>query len=383
MLASCKEAPKKQQTSRERIYKTMTVEAADRTLTTGYAATISGCQTVEIRPQVSGMITDILINEGDFVSKGQVLFVIDQTPYKAAYEIAQANVKSAEAGLSTAQLILDSNKELFEQGVVSEFDLMTSRNDLVDAEARLALARAEEINATNNLSYTEVRSPLDGVASMIPYRVGALVSSSITTPLVTVSDDSEVYAYFSMAENTMLDLIQAYGSLKEAIREMPEVELLMSNGKKYPKKGRIDAVSGTISATTGAVSLRATFPNKSRLLRDGGSGKVVIPTILNNSIVIPQSATYELQEKIFVYKVIDGKAVSAAITVLPQNNGVEYIVESGLSVGDVIIAEGAGLVREGAIIKTEADIAAEEAAKKAAEQEAAKAAEQQSVSNNA
>lgn len=383
MLASCKEAPKKQQTSRERIYKTMTVEAADRTLTTGYAATISGCQTVEIRPQVSGMITDILINEGDFVSKGQVLFVIDQTPYKAAYEIAQANVKSAEAGLSTAQLILDSNKELFEQGVVSEFDLMTSRNDLVDAEARLALARAEEINATNNLSYTEVRSPLDGVASMIPYRVGALVSSSITTPLVTVSDDSEVYAYFSMAENTMLDLIQAYGSLKEAIREMPEVELLMSNGKKYPKKGRIDAVSGTISATTGAVSLRATFPNKSRLLRDGGSGKVVIPTILNNSIVIPQSATYELQEKIFVYKVIDGKAVSAAITVLPQNNGVEYIVESGLSVGDVIIAEGAGLVREGATIKTEADIAAEESAKKAAEQEAAKAAEQQSVSNNA
>ena len=383
MLASCKEAPKKQQASRERIYKTMTVEAADRTLTTGYAATISGCQTVEIRPQVSGMITDILINEGDFVSKGQVLFVIDQTPYKAAYEIAQANVKSAEAGLSTAQLILDSNKELFEQGVVSEFDLMTSRNDLVDAEARLALARAEEINATNNLSYTEVRSPLDGVASMIPYRVGALVSSSITTPLVTVSDDSEVYAYFSMAENTMLDLIQAYGSLKEAIREMPEVELLMSNGKKYPKKGRIDAVSGTISATTGAVSLRATFPNKSRLLRDGGSGKVVIPTIMNNSIVIPQSATYELQEKIFVYKVIDGKAVSAAITVLPQNNGVEYIVESGLSVGDVIIAEGAGLVREGATIKTEADLAAEEAAKKAAEQEAAKAAEQQSVSNNA
>lgn len=364
MLYSCKEAPK-QTASRERIYKTMVVEAADRTLTTGYAATISGCQTVEIRPQVSGMITDILINEGDFVSKGQVLFIIDQTPYKAAYEIAQANVKSAEAGLSTAQLILDSNKELYEQGVVSEFELMTARNALVESEARLALARAEEINATNNLSYTEVRSPVDGVASMIPYRVGALVSSSIATPLVTVADDSEVYAYFSMAENTMLDLIQAYGSLKEAIRLMPEVELVMSNGKTYPRKGRINAVSGTISATTGAVSLRATFPNRSRLLRDGGSGKVVIPTVMKNSIVIPQSATYELQERIFVYKVIDGKAVSAAITVLPQNNGVEYIVESGLEVGDVIIAEGAGLVREGATIKTEADVAAEEAAKAA------------------
>lgn len=381
VLASCKEAPK-QQTSREKIYKTMTVEAADRTLTTGYAATISGCQTVEIRPQVSGMITDILINEGDLVSKGQVLFVIDQTPYKAAYEIAQANVKSAEAGLSTAQLILDSNKELFEQGVVSEFDLMTSRNDLVDAEARLALARAEEINATNNLSYTEVRSPVDGVASMIPYRVGALVSSSIATPLVTVSDDSEVYAYFSMAENTMLDLIQAYGSLKEAIREMPEVELVMSNGKKYAKKGRINAISGTISATTGAVSLRATFPNRSRLLRDGGSGKVVIPTVLKDAIVIPQAATYELQEKIFVYKVVDGKAVSAGITVLPQNNGVEYIVESGLQVGDVIIAEGAGLVREGATIKTEEDLAREAAEKEAAQEAAQKAAAQESVTAN-
>lgn len=378
LLASCKEAPK-QQTSRERIYKTMTVQAADRTLTTAYAATISGCQTVEIRPQVSGMITDILINEGDFVSKGQVLFVIDQTPYKAAYEISQANVKSAEASLSTAQLILDSNKELFEEGVVSEFDLMTSRNDLVEAEARLALARAEEINATNNLSYTEVRSPVDGVASMIPYRVGALVSSSIATPLVTVSDDSEVYAYFSMAENTMLDLIQEYGSLKEAIRFMPEVELIMSNGKTYPQKGRINAVSGTISASTGAVSLRATFPNKGRLLRDGGSGKVVIPAVMKNSIVIPQSATYELQEKIFVYKVIDGKAVSAGIKVLPQNNGVEYIVESGLKVGDVIIAEGAGLVREGATIKTEADVAAELAAKEEAEK---KAAEQESVTNS-
>ena len=368
MLDSCKVGPKKQQTSRERIYKTMTVEAADRTLTTGYAATISGCQTVEIRPQPSGRNTDILINEGDFVSKGQVLFVIDQTPYKAAYEIAQANVKSAEAGLSTAQLILDSNKELFEQGVVSEFDLMTSRNDLVDAEARLALARAEEINATNNLSYTEVRSPLDGVASMIPYRVGALVSSSITTPLVTVSDDSEVYAYFSMAENSMLDLIQQYGTLREAIREMPEVELIMSNGQTYNKKGRIDAISCTISASTGAVSLRATVPNRGRLLRDGGSGKVVIPTVMKNSIVIPQAATYELQEKVFVYKVIDGKAVSAGINVLPQNNGVEYIVESGLQVGDVIIAEGAGLVREGAVINTEADLAAEKAAEEAAQQ---------------
>ena len=372
LLASC--APKSAPTTTiEKAYKVLEVSASDRVLKTGYPASISGCQTVEIRPQVSGMITDILINEGDFVTKGQVLFVIDQTPYKAAYEIAVANVKSAEAGLSTAQLILDSNKALFEEGVVSEFDLMTSRNDLAEAEASLALAKANETNAANNLSYTEVRSPVNGVASMIPYRVGALVSSNIATPLVTVSDDSEVYAYFSMAENSMLDLIQQYGTLREAIREMPEVELIMSNGQTYNKQGRIDAISGTISASTGAVSLRASFPNRGRLLRDGGSGQVVIPSIVKNAIVIPQAATYELQEKVFVYKVIDGKAHSTQVSVLSQNNGVEYIVLDGLQVGDVIVAEGAGLVREGATIKTAEQIAAEaeEAARKAAEEAAA------------
>lgn len=352
VMVSCNNNTKTTQVN-ERVYKTMTVEAASRTLKTDYAASISGCQTVEIRPQISGMITDILINEGDFVSKGQLLFIIDQAPYKAAYDIAQANVKSAEAGLATAQLVKDSTQELYDQSVVSEFDLLTAQNSYVEAEARLALARAEETKASNNLSYTEVRSPVNGVASMIPYRVGALVSSSITTPLVTVADDSEVYAYFSMAENEMLDLIQEYGSLKEAIRTMPEVELIMSNGKLYAKKGRINAISGTISASTGAVSVRATFPNTGRMLRDGGSGQVVIPQVKKNSIVIPQSATYELQEKIFVYKVIDGKACSAAIEVLPRNNGIEYIVVGGLEVGDIIIAEGAGLVREGESIKME------------------------------
>ena len=186
---------------------------------------------------------------------------------------------------------------------------------------------------------------------MIPYRVGALVGSNIEKPLVTVSDDSEVYAYFSMAENTMLDMIQQYGSLREAMRDMPDVELVMSNGQTYKHKGHIDAISGTISASTGAVSLRASFPNRQRLLRD--------------AIVIPQAATYELQERIFVYKVIDGKAVSSQIKVMAQNNGIEYIVTDGLEVGDVIVAEGAGLVREGATIKTAEQLAAEKATQEA------------------
>ena len=351
IFTACKQGNTNTTTKSEAYYQTLEISKSDRTLTTGYSAAISGVQTVEIRPQVSGMITDILIEEGESVRKGQVLFVIDQTPYKAAYEIAVANVKSAEASLSTAKLIYESNQNLYEQDVVSEFDLMTAQNALIDAEARLALCKAEEVNASNNLSYTEVRSPVNGVASMIPYRVGALVSSSISQPLVTVSDDSSVYAYFSMAENQMLDMIQQYGSLNNAIRQMPEVELIMSNGQAYEHKGKINAISGTISESTGAVSLRAVFNNRNHLLRNGGSGTIIIPSELKDCIVIPQSATYELQDRIFVYRVIDGKASATEISVAPQNNGKEYIVTSGLKVGETIVAEGAGLIKEGTVIK--------------------------------
>ena len=358
-LAACHQTQEKS-TQKENYYETMEVTRSDRTLTTGYSAAISGVQTVEIRPQISGMITDILIEEGESVTKGQVLFVIDQTPYKAAYEIAVANVKSAEAALSTAKLILESNKDLYEQDVVSEFDLMTAQNDLVEAEAKLALCKAEEVNASNNLSYTEVRSPVNGVASMIPYRVGALVNSNIAQPLVTVSDDSRVYAYFSMAENQMLDMVQEYGSLNNAIRQMPEVELIMSNGDKYEHTGKINAISGTISESTGAVSIRAVFNNRNHLLRNGGSGTIIIPMTLKNCIVIPQAATYELQDRVFVYKVVDGKASATEIHISPQNNGVEYIVEDGLEVGDVIVAEGAGLIKEGTTIRSKSEKEAEE-----------------------
>ena len=358
-LAACHQTQVKS-TQKENYYETMEVTRSDRTLTTGYSAAISGVQTVEIRPQISGMITDILIEEGESVTKGQVLFVIDQTPYKAAYEIAVANVKSAEAALSTAELILESNKDLYEQDVVSEFDLMTAQNDLVEAEAKLALCKAEEVNASNNLSYTEVRSPVNGVASMIPYRVGALVNSNITQPLVTVSDDSRVYAYFSMAENQMLDMVQQYGSLNNAIKQMPEVELIMSNGDKYEHTGKINAISGTISESTGAVSIRAVFNNRNHLLRNGGSGTIIIPMTLKNCIVIPQAATYELQDRVFVYKVVDGKASATEIRISPQNNGVEYIVEEGLEVGDVIVAEGAGLIKEGTTIRSKSEKEAEE-----------------------
>ncbi len=343
-LVSC---GKEQGTAATANYKTMEVSRADRMLSRSFTAVVNGRQSVEIRPQVSGTITKVCISEGALVKKDQPLFIIDQVPYQAALQTAEASVKSAEAAVATAKLTAESKEQLFKENVVSAFDLQTAKNAQMEAEAALALAEAQRVDAANNLSYTVVKSPVDGVASMIPYRVGALVSSSIATPLVTVSDGSEMYVYFSMTENQVLAMSRKDGNLVNAMENMPEVELKLSDGSMYNHKGKVDAMSGTIDKTTGAVSVRATFPNPDGILRDGGSGVVVMPYAMDNVIVIPQEATFELQDKVFVYKVIDGKTSSAVVDVYPINNGTEYIVESGLSVGDVIIAEGAGLVKEG------------------------------------
>ena len=336
-------------------YPVMTIEASDHELKADYAASVKGCQTVEIRPQIEGLLTGIRIREGDAVHKGQVLFEIDPAQFQAAYDVANANVMSAEAAVSTAQLVLDSNNELYQENIISDFEVNTAKNELAAAKAKLALAKAELEKAATNLSYTQVKSPVNGVASMIPYRAGALVSPNISAPLVTVSDDDNVFAYFSLSETQMLDMVGQYGSAKNTISQMPEVEFRMINKELYPIKGHIDAVSGVIDRSTGAISVRAVFPNPDRMLREGSTGTVVIPYDYKDCIVIPQSATYELQEKIFVYKVVDGKATSVEIKVLPQSNGYEYIVTEGLEKGDVIVSEGAGLIKEGTEIISNTD----------------------------
>ncbi len=349
LATSCSNTPHTAETGR---YNTMTMTAESRTLNQNYTAVITGRQCVEIRPQVSGTITEVCIEEGAKVTKGQTLFIIDQVPYKAALQTAVANVKSAEAAVATARMTASSKEELFNEHIVSAFDLQTARNQLLEAEAALEQAQAAEISARNDLSYTEVKSPVNGVASMIPYRVGALVDASITTPLATVSDDGEMYVYFSMTENQVLSLIRENGTLEEAMKQMPEVELRLSDGLMYAHKGKIDAMSGTIDTGTGSVSLRATFPNPERMLRNGGSGTVVFPYQMDNVLVVPQEATYEIQDKIFVYRVTDGKATSTPVTVFPVDNGKEYIIEQGLKAGDVIVAEGAGLLQEGTLIES-------------------------------
>ncbi len=347
--ASCSEEKVKKHDAAH--YQTIVVGRKDLTLERQYSARMTGRQIVEVRPQVSGCITRICINEGEAVKKGQTLFVIDQTPFRAALEVAVASRKSAEARLATARMNYENETLLQEGRVVGDASVVTMRNALLEAEAALAQAKAQEKNARNNLGYTEVKSPVSGVASMIPWHVGSLVSSTIAEPLVTVADDSEMYAYFSISENQTLDLMAQYGSIDAFVAKAPPVSLRLNNGQDYDRQGRISAVSGTVDAQTGAVTLRATFPNEGHLLHNGGSVTVVVPTHRTDCIVIPQEATYELQNRMFVYRVVDGKTKATPITLFPQNNGREYIVEKGLSVGDTIIAEGAGLLKENIEIK--------------------------------
>lgn len=349
-------------------YAVMTIATTDREIPINYSATIRGRQDIAIYPQVSGTIFELCVNEGQTVSKGQPLFIIDQVPYKAALQTAEANVAAAKAGVATAQLTYDSKKELYAKNVVSQYDLLTAENTLLTAKAQLAQAEAQRVNAANNLSYTVVKAPANGVVGTLPYRVGALVSASIPQPLTTVSDNSDVYVYFSMTENQLLNLTRQYGSIANTLKNMPDVRLVLNDGSVYDRTGRIESISGVIDTSTGSVQLRAVFPNADGLLHSGGAGSVIVPNIHKDCVVVPQVATFELQNKVYVYKVEDGKATSSMIDVEKINNGREYIVKSGLTPGDVIVAEGVGLLREGTPIVVKGQGAAAQAAPKAATQ---------------
>ena len=353
-VAACGTAPVQTGTAE---YAFVTVGTVDRTIPSTYSATIRGRQDIDIMPQVGGTISQLCVTEGQSVRAGQTLFIIDQVPYKAALQTAEANVEAAKAGLATAQLVYDSRKELFAKNVVSEYDLRTAENSLLTARASLAQAEAQAVNARNNLSYTVVKSPSNGVVGTLPYRVGALVGPSMPQPLTTVSDNSAMYVYFSMNESRLLALTREYGSMEKAVAAMPEVELTLSDGSTYQYKGRIESVSGVVDRQTGSVQLRAVFPNEGRILHSGSTGNVVLPNVRKGCIVVPQSATFEIQDKVYVYKVQEGKAVSEMIQVEKISDGREYIVVSGLKAGDVIVGEGVGMLREGTPVAPKAQSA--------------------------
>ncbi len=346
-LSSCGGEKSENQAEAPQEYPLMSVKPEDKSLSVKYTAVLEGRQDVEIRPEVSGLITKVNVEEGAKVKKGQVLFVIDQVPYRAALQRAQASVATAEANLANAKLSLEGKEELFKEKVISDFELRTAQNAYSSAEAALLQAKAEQRSAENDLSYTEVKSPVDGIAGMTSFRIGALVGPTMSEPLINVSDNSDMYAYFSMAEKQALELTSQYGSLEEAIKSFPPISLEMKDGQIYQQQGHIDVISGMVDKTTGTVSLRANFPNEGGQLLSGGSANVILSYDRPGSLVIPQEATYEIQNKIFTYKVVDGTTVSTPIEVFKINDGKEYIVLSGLSEGDTIVAEGAGLLKAG------------------------------------
>ena len=350
-LSSCDGGGSAQQGGNAPKITVMTLSTTTSHLTNSYPATIKGKQDVDIRPMVSGFITHLHVDEGSFVRRGQVLFTIDQTQYLAAVNQAKAAVESAKATVATQQLTVDNRRRLNEKNITSDYDLQMQENQLASAKAGLAQAEAALTNAQKNLQYTTVTSPTDGVVGQIPYRLGSLVSPSSAQPLTTVSDLSNMYAYFSMTERELLQMTESNGA-EDILKSFPDVRLQLIDGSIYSETGHVETISGDIDMTTGSVNLRALFPNPKKVLRRGSTVNVVFPNNLENIILVPQSATFEVQDKRFVYVLQpDNTVKTTEITCHPVTDGKNFVVLDGLKAGDKIAIEGVQSLRDGAAIQ--------------------------------
>lgn len=347
MLTSCgSKSNKMGEASNDFAVETIQTTTAD--LKTSYPATIKGMQDIEIRPKVSGYLVKLLVDEGATVRKGQPLFLIDSEQYRATVKAAKAQIRVCRANIATQKLTVDNKRMLFKQNIISSYDLKMAENTLASYEAQLAAAEAQLQSAQDNLRWCTVTSPADGVVGSIPYRVGSLVSGQSAEALTTVSNISKMYVYFSMTEKQLLALTREAGGVNAAIKKMPAVSLVLSDGTTYSQSGTISTVSGVIDPSTGSVQMRATFDNAQHILRSGGTGSILIPTHASDAIMVPQSATFDVQDKKFVYVVNADKTVATReITVLPQNNGQTYIVASGLRAGERIVVDGVNQLKNG------------------------------------
>lgn len=329
-------------------------------LTNTYPATLEGIQTVEIRPRVQGYIVEMPVDEGEIVEKGELLFKLNSEQYEQEVRSAKADVEAAEAAVETAEDEVQRYSRLTEKDIVSDYQLQSAKNRLQSQRAALAQAKARLENARVNLEYTNVKSPADGIIGTIPYRIGSLVSSTITQPLTVISDISNVYAYFSMSERELLQMAQSVAveggnrTLQRRIAEMPQVRLILADNTLYEHPGSLRLASGLINTETGSAAFRAIFPNPREVLRSGGTGNVQIPLKLDSAIVIPKKATFEIQNKRFVYAVTDSNTVvSTEISTMPLSTQQLFVVEEGLSADDTIVTAGMGGLQEDNAIKAE------------------------------
>jgi membrane fusion protein (multidrug efflux system) len=355
LFTSCGNGAKDSNVSGEQIldYKVLTLSTQTATLKSNYPATIEGEQNIEIRPKVDGFIEAIYVDEGAIVKKGQRLFKINAPQYEQEVRTSQAAIKIAEANVNSAQMDVDKVRPLVEKNIISKYELESAEFNLQSRQAQLAQAKATLANATTNLNYTLISSPVSGVVGTLPYKIGSLVNSNTPLPLTTVSNISNIYAYFSINEKQLLEFSEDSGkSMQGDLSSLPEVSLILANGSLFSQKGKIEATSGAINTATGSIRVRATFPNPNNIVRSGSSGVVVIPLTIDSAIVIPQKVTYEIQGAKFVYIVDkDNTVTSRAIKVMDNNDGQFYVVTEGLAKGEKIVLEGLGTLRDGATIK--------------------------------
>ena len=322
------------------------VGTSSTTMQSTYPANIKGVQDVEIHPKVQGFITQINVKEGQTVSAGQVLFVLDNATYQAQVRQAQAQVNTATASLNTAKLTYENSQKLHASGVIGDYELQSSKNSYESAVAGLAAAQASLASAKETLSFCYVKSPAAGVVGSLPFKVGTLVSAANT--LTTVSNISSMEVYFSMTEKDMLAMGKNAGGLTGAIEAMPAVKLKLADGTEYGQEGRVTKMSGVIDAATGSVQIIAVFPNPEKVLKSGGSGAIIIPKSNTDAIIIPQGCVSEVQDKKFVYILDkDNKVKYTEIKVDPQNDGNNYIVTEGLKTGDKYVTNGITKLSDG------------------------------------
>ena len=336
-------------------YKVLTLQPRPATLNVDYPASIQGQQNIEIRPKVDGYVEKIFVDEGSIVTKGQLLFKINAPQYEQEVRTAQAGIKTAEADLSLANMQVNKVKPLVDKDIISHYELESAQYTQQSKAAALAQAKASLVNAKVNLGYTTITSPVNGVIGALPYKLGSLVTGTTTDPLTTVYNTSNIYAYFALNEKQLLDFSKdstGVTTFKSKLSKLPNVSLILPDGTTYEHSGRVETVNGLINTATGAANVRASFVNPRGLIRSGSSATVRIPNTIKSGLLVPQSATYELQDKRFVY-VVDSKnkIKNVAIKVMDNTAGQFYVVTEGLHAGDKIVLESSSNLRDSTTIK--------------------------------
>ena len=355
-VSSCSQVQGTQAAPPPQALPVLVVNASPATTYAEYSATVEGKTNVEIRPQVSGYLDKIFVEEGAYVTQGQPLFKINDRPYDEQLNNAQANVSAAKANMDKAAIEVNRLKPLVENKVISDVQLKAAEAAYTAAKAEVSQTEAAGNNAHINLGYTLIKAPASGFIGRIPYKTGSLVGRGEALPLTVLSDVREVYAYFSMSESDFLHFTgEAAGkTIADKIKTLPPVELELADKSIYAPKGRIELMEGQFDKTMGTISFRAVFPNAEGLLRTGSTGQIRIPQTNTTTVPVPQTATYELQDKIFVYTVGDSNKVSSQpLHVVAKMTG-WYLVDKGVKPGDRIVYEGMDRLQDGAVITPQA-----------------------------